>query len=60
MQSQYLTDITDVAGPYFNSAALKNDGTVWCWGINEYGQLGDGTTTNNYIPMNSGIPFYLE
>lgn len=25
--------------------ALKQDGTVWVWGNNEYGQLGDGTTT---------------
>lgn len=25
--------------------ALKQDGTVWAWGNNEYGQLGDGTST---------------
>lgn len=27
------------------SILLKDDGTVWTWGTNEYGQLGDGTTT---------------
>src|SRR3989339_660349 len=36
--------------------ALKSDGTVWAWGGNEYGQLGDGTTTNRKTPIQvSGI-----
>jgi alpha-tubulin suppressor-like RCC1 family protein len=24
--------------------ALRNDGTLWSWGSNKHGQLGDGTT----------------
>jgi len=37
-----LTDeITAITGGYYHSLALKNDGTVWAWGYNEYGQFGN-------------------
>ena len=31
--------------------ALKSDGTVWAWGINSSGQLGDGTTVERTRPV---------
>jgi len=31
--------------------AVRNDGTVWAWGYNYYGQLGNGSTTNCYTPI---------
>ncbi len=33
-----------------HSVAVKNDGTVWTWGANANGQLGDGTTTPRSTP----------
>jgi hypothetical protein len=34
-----------------HSLALKSDGTVWAWGDNQNGQLGDGTTVNKSITV---------
>ena len=31
--------------------AVKDDGTVWAWGLNDQGQLGDGTSTNSNLPV---------
>ena len=37
-----------------HTIALKPDGTLWAWGFNGSGQLGDGTTTNKDIPTQVG------
>ena len=34
-----------------HTAAVKTDGTLWCWGLNEYGQLGDNTRTYRSSPV---------
>ncbi|NOK38262.1 kelch-like protein [Corallococcus exercitus] len=34
-----------------HSLALKQDGTVWAWGDNSRGQLGDGTSTDRSTPV---------
>ena len=33
------------------TAALRSDGTVWTWGVNNVGQLGDGSTTDRDVPV---------
>jgi hypothetical protein len=38
------------AGPFI-SLAVKNDGTVWAWGFNAFGELGDGTTVDRHLPV---------
>lgn len=45
------TSILTTAAGFFHTVALKNDGTVWAWGDNTFGQLGDGTTTYRSSPV---------
>lgn len=43
--------MTQVAGGLYHSLALKSDGTVWAWGDNRYGALGDGTNSSSTTPV---------
>ena len=35
----------------FHTVAVKTDGTVWDWGDNQYGELGNNSTTNSLVPV---------
>lgn len=39
------------AGGFSHSIGLRNNGTIWGWGSNTSGRLGDGTTTNRSSPV---------
>src|SRR6185503_2320680 len=46
-----LSNVTAVAAGYNHTLALKSDGTLWTWGDNQYGQLGDGSTMDRKVPV---------
>jgi hypothetical protein len=47
-----VKNVTKLAGGITgHTLALSSDGTVWGWGFNEAGQLGDGTTTERTAPV---------
>jgi len=50
-QVSSLTNIVQVAAGREHSLVLKSDGTVWSFGSNADGQLGDGTTTQRQSPV---------
>jgi alpha-tubulin suppressor-like RCC1 family protein len=37
------------------SFGLRTDGTLWGWGANDFGELGDGTTTERLAPKRIGV-----
>ncbi|MBI4495208.1 MAG: tandem-95 repeat protein, partial [Chloroflexi bacterium] len=51
VQVSGLSGMTAVAAGQEHSLAVKSDGTVWAWGYNWAGQLGDGTTTSRPTPV---------
>jgi len=52
--SYYLVNetVTQIEAGLYHSLAITSTGRVFAWGNNEYGQLGDGTTTQKSTPMN--------
>jgi alpha-tubulin suppressor-like RCC1 family protein len=44
----------EVAAGYLQDCAIAADRTMWCWGYNGQGQVGDGTTTDRRSPARAG------
>ena len=56
-----LAGVTRISAGGGHSLALRGDGTVWAWGDNGKGQLGDGTTTTREAPVQvSGLTDVVE
>ena len=48
------TDWATISAGINHTAALKTDGSIWTWGYNDSGELGDGTYTLREIPSRVG------
>jgi alpha-tubulin suppressor-like RCC1 family protein len=47
----FATNWKQVSAGYFHTAAIKTDGTLWTWGMNLNGQLGDNTVAAKSSPV---------
>ena len=46
-----MDDVAEAAAGGWHTLALKTDGSLWAFGANSYGQLGDGTFEYRYTPV---------
>ncbi len=46
-----LSGITAISAGEENALALREDGTVWAWGRNDWGAIGDGTWEDRPLPV---------
>ena len=51
-----MEHVREISAGKFHSIVLKKDGTVWTWGVNDYGQLGNGTTRGSSVPVQVIFP----
>lgn len=45
------TGVVSIAASWYHACAVVNSGAVKCWGHNNQGQLGNGTVTGSYVPV---------
>lgn len=46
-----LSNVVAIAAGGYHSCALTSAGAAYCWGFNQYGELGNGTFTNSATPV---------
>jgi len=46
-----MDNVITVATGGLHTAAIRTDGSLWTWGLNNSGQLGDGTVIDRYTPI---------
>ena len=51
-----ISGITAIAAGGSHALALKDDGTIYAWGYNVFGQLGDGTVTSRNVAVEVIMP----
>jgi alpha-tubulin suppressor-like RCC1 family protein len=46
------SDVRQVSpSSHLHTCARLDNGTAWCWGANDYGQLGNGTASSSSVPV---------
>jgi len=45
-----MDDVISISAGFAHSMAIKSDGSLWAWGTNDSGELGDGTKTHRLSP----------
>lgn len=55
MQIGLDSDWQSISAGFNNSFAIKTNGTLWGWGQNDLGQLGDGTQIDKLTPTQIGL-----
>jgi alpha-tubulin suppressor-like RCC1 family protein len=53
--ASFLNSVRAIMGCEEHNVALKSDGTLWCWGNNAFGQLGNGSTNDSWLPVQCGL-----
>jgi alpha-tubulin suppressor-like RCC1 family protein len=51
VQVSNISNAVSVSLTYDHTLVLRSDGTVWAWGANDVGQLGDGTTNATNVAV---------
>jgi alpha-tubulin suppressor-like RCC1 family protein len=51
---EWSTGVSAISSGDYHTCAIKTDGSLWCWGKNNYGQLGIGNTTSKNTPTRVG------
>ena len=56
MKNSHTTNtVAQVSAGNGHTLAVKSDGSLWVWGSNKYGQLGNGTADNTPTKIIVGV-----
>lgn len=55
-----INQVTSLSVGTHHICTRKADATIWCWGANKYGQLGDGTRLSSAVPVQSRLTQALQ
>lgn len=50
-----ISDIVSISANYYHTCAIKQNGSVFCWGNGSSGALGNGVNNNSYTPVMTSI-----